>query len=393
MSKSVRVTGNTFQYRDRFKQLGGLWSADAKCWRFDWVTQKDIDALKTLPGCMVIEDKPKPPEPRPTPAQPLQGAIDLIDRVVQQLDEKEYSSDRQTLKYGDDPTYFNYFRDKNPIAFFGFSSLGELIKYVENIPPEHRMGERDAGYETDDPKWSGSADMSEAIQIARDGWNDGSDKAAEILEFLNLDNATQRRRAYSIAGGAVSVGRLLAGNPKHMTRRQKLPGRRTITLFVENCASAFVNADMLTVRASIVAAFADILESRGYSCQIVAVTMQANAWKEKPAAQTAVVLKHAGEKLNLADIVFALGHPSFLRRFNFACVCSCDSLREIWETQGTPRSAFNKGQLGRNEFYVPGLKTNFKKDSFIEIAKQMLPLVKSDGLPLELEYENVDIDN
>ena len=390
--KSVKLTGNTFPYRDRLKQLGGLWSAADKCWRFDWVTQKDIDALKMLPGCVIVEDKP---QPRPTPTQPgnpLQGASDLIDRVIQQLDEKDYTSDRKSLTYGDDQTYFNYFRDKNPAAFFGFSSLNELIKYVESIPPEKTTGERDAGYETDDPKWYGSADMKEAMQIARDGWKDGSDKAADILEFLNLENATQRRRAYSVAGGAVSVGRLLAGNPKHMTRRPKLPGRRAITLFVENCASAFVGADMLTIRASIVAAFADILESRGYSCQIVAVTMQADAWNEKPGAQTAVTLKHAGEKLNLADIVFALGHPSFLRRFNFACVCSCDNLRSIWETQGTPRSAFTSGQLGKNEFYVPGLKTNLKGD-FIEIAKQMLPLVKPNGLPLELEYENADIDD
>ncbi|MDT9703008.1 hypothetical protein, partial [Streptomyces sp. P17] len=73
---------------------------------------------------------------------------------------------------------------------------------------------------------------------------------------------------------------------------------------------------------------------------------------DMPGAQTAVTLKHAGEKLNLDDLVFALGHPSFLRRFNFACVSQAVECREIWSSQGMPRSAFGKDDLKRNEFYI-----------------------------------------
>jgi hypothetical protein len=172
-----------------------------------------------------------------------------------------------------------------------------------------------------------------------------------------------------------------------MICRPSLPGRRNVTLFVENCASAYMNADMLAIRASIIAAFADILEDRGYSCQIVATTMQAT-YNGKPCAQTAVTIKHAGEKLNLDDIVFSLGHPSFLRRFNFACVSSCDQLESIWESQGTPANAFKPDAMARNEFYIPKLTRNFSGDNFIEIAKQMLPLLKPANLPLTLEFEN-----
>lgn len=148
---------------------------------------------------------------------------------------------------------------------------------------------------------------------------------------------------------------------------------------------------MLIIRAAIVAAFADILEGRGYSCQLVAVTMQARSFSGDPGAQTAVTIKHAGEKLNLADIVFALGHPSFLRRFNFACVSQSDECRDIWSSQGTPKPAFGR-EMNRNEFYVRHIDTNYKGD-FMEVARKMLPKIKPRGLPLTIEGEMNDADS
>jgi len=379
---SVRVTGQTFDHRDRLKQLGGRWDGQAKNWVFDWIGPKDLAELKNLPGCLVVGDTTPAVERKNTD----EGARELIERILAGEDDAEETpvdGKNNTVIYGDDQTYFNYFRDKNPISFFGFSSLHEMTKFIKAIPPSKREGDRSAGYEKG--KWHGSEDMEEALQIAKDGWKEGAEKAATILDFLSLEHAVQRRRAYAVAGGNVSVGRLLAGNPKHMIERPKLPGRRNVTLFAENTASSLIKPEMLIVRAAIIAAFADILEQQGYSCTIVAATMQTH-WS-KPGAQTAVTVKHAGEKLNLDDAVFALGHPSFLRRFNFACVCQADEMRSIWSTQGSPRSAFNRGDMKQNEFYVPHLKNNIKGDSFEEIAKQMLPLIMPPGLPMKMEIE------
>ncbi|AHJ10705.1 hypothetical protein P106B_22 [Rhizobium phage vB_RglS_P106B] len=385
---AIRVTGNTFDHRDRLKQLGGRWDASGKCWVFDWLGPKDLAELKNLPGCLVTGADGKPKRTEDTTPAEAETAEAWLDRIEREIKSEEFIADRTSVIYGDDPTYFNHFKDKNPISYFGFSSLSEMMKFIDAIPEHKRTGRRDQGYSNDNgAKWYGSSSMGEAMRIAKDGWKEGVEKASSILEFLNLENATQRRRAYSVAGGNVSVGRLLAGNPKHMVHRPKLPGKRTITLFVENTASARIEAEMLAIRASIVAAFADILESRGYSCQIVAVTMQGRSFfGSDPGAQTAVTVKHAGEKLNLDDIVFTLGHPSFLRRFNFACVSQADELRSIWDTQGTPQKAFNKTE--RNEFYIRHLTSNINGSNFIEIAKKMLPMLKPRGLPLELELEN-----
>lgn len=377
---TYRLTGNTYPHRERLKELRGLYDGTAKNWRFDGLKPAQISKLSNIVGCMLVKDDDAREAPEPY------DAGDFITRIDAKQNEPQFTADRKSVIYGDDQTYFNYFKDKNPKSFFGFSSLSEMVKFIEAIPREKRSGDRDQGFTKGGmgSKWCGSADMSEAIDLANNGWAAGTENAAQVLEFLDLENATQRRRAYSVAGGHVSVGRLLAGNPAHMVRRPKLPGHRAITLFVENTASAAINADMLIIRAAIVAAFADILESRGYSCTIVSVTMQGLSFYDgNPGAQTAVTIKHAGEKLNLNDVVFALGHPSFLRRFNFACVSQADELRRIWDSQGYPKSAFDD-EMNRNEFYVPHLQCNLQGDNFQEIAKKMLPIIKPSGLPLEL---------
>lgn len=379
---AVRVTGNTFDHRERLKQLGGRWDAAAKNWIFEYPRPKDVAELKNLPGCLVVEaaDEPTPSVPDGTPSID-DDPVDWMKKIAERHAEKnKKDGNTKTVIYGDDQTYFNYFQSKNPLSFFGFSTLSEMVKFIEKIPARFQ----EVGWEKSGGDWYGTRDMKQALEIARNGWSDGVKKAAELLEYLNLENAVERRRKYSVAGGYVNVGRMLSGNPAHMVKRPKQDGRQTITLFVENTASAYIKAEMLTIRAAVVAAFADILEMRGYSCQIVSVTTQARM-NDLPGAQTAVTLKHAGEKLNLDDLVFALGHPSFLRRFNFACVSQAVECREIWNSQGMPRSAFGKDDLKRNEFYIRHLTENVKGGNFLEIAKKIIPMIKPHRLPLEIK--------
>jgi hypothetical protein len=374
---TITVSGRTFDHKDRLKQLGGVWNSDEKNWLFYSATPQEIEQLKQLPGCLVTGDGETP---RRSTELPKVDAFKLI------IDSRETPKTRNgsIAIYGDDQTYLNYFKDKNPLAFFGFSNLGNMVKFIEEIPTEKRAGKRDAGWSGGE-NWHGTPNMSAAINLARDAWRDGVQNAARVLEFLNLEHATARRRSYAVAGGNVNVGRLLAGNPMHMIKRPKKPGRRVITLFVENTASAYINAENLIVRAAVVAAIADILERQGYSCAIVSVTMQAMSSSGSPGAQTAVTLKHAGERLNIDDVVFALGHPSFLRRFNFACVSQSDECRSIWSTQGFPVAAFNSHHpCGRNEFYVKHLSKNIPRGDLEKMALEMLPSIVPDGLPLEI---------
>lgn len=378
---TVIVTGRTFDHRDKLKDLGGRWDADAKAWKFDYANKHTIAELHKLVGCSVIVNDKLPPRPKPSDDDKI--TVERLLEIVGWSETGESDSGRKSIIYGDDARWHNHFKDKNPIAFFGFSSLSMLTRFVDAIPEPKRVGARNAGWETSDPKWHGTRNMEHALDLARNGWNEGVENAARVIDMLNVEHALQRRRKHSIAGGSVNVGRLLAGNPAHMRQRPKQPGKRVITLFVENTASASIDARQLTVRAAICAALADILERQGYSCEIVSATMQHG--NQYSAAQTVVTIKQAGEKLNIEDVAFALGHPSFLRRFNFACVSQCDELKSIWFTQGMPQDAFNtKYTPERNQFYIKYLKKNVKGDTLEEIARNMLPSIIPDGLPIEI---------
>lgn len=362
---AITVTGKTFEHRDRLKELGGRWDATTKNWRFDYAKPDTIAQIKQLVGCMIVTQ----PETKPFD----------IEKFLDRYQDTPKDGKNKTIVYGDDARYLNAFKDRNPIAFFGFSNLSAITKFVDAIPHEKRMGSRDAGWSRDQATWYGSRDMAEALDLARNGWRKGVENAARVVDMINVDHALQKRRKHAIAGGSVNVGRLLTGNPAHMRKRPKLPGKRVITLFVENTASSSINVECLIIRAAICAAIADVLEQQGYSCEIVACTMQ--FWSTSPYAQTAVTVKQSGEKLNLEDVTFALGHPSFLRRFNFACVSQCDELQSIWRTQGQPKPAFASDA---KEIYIRHLTNNVNGDNLEEIARKMLPMIIPHNLPIEI---------
>lgn len=206
-----------------------------------------------------------------------------------------------------------------------------------------------------------------------------------MLELFAIDHARVKRRSYGVAGGSVSVGRLLAGNPMHMRQRPPQPGRKVVRLFVQACNSAIITAENMTVRAAIVAAMADMLERQGFSCEIIAIDCRNGSLGIKPVFQCATILKQAGEKLNLSDLTFALGHPSYLRRFGFALFSACDELISHWESQGVPKDAFNDHfKPKRNEFYIPKLSTNVKGATLADKARAMLPHIMPLNMPIRI---------
>lgn len=381
----ITATGNTFAHRETLKGLRGKWNPDASAWQFDYLTAPQIATLRGLVGVQVVEDTPTPaPKPRPQRAANVLSQSDLSTIIAALLGEREADNVGETdaryktAIYGDNQQYLNHFKDKNPAAFFGFSSLSAMANYIDRLPDHKR---RDGWERSSD--WSGSASMEDALQIARDGWSEGIEQAEEILQILNVEHASQRKRSYGVAGGQVNVGKMLAGNPMHMIKRPKQPGRKIVTLFVETSMSASIRADNIKTRAVIIAALAEILEREGYSCEIVATDI--SRFGERCFYQLATTLKAAGERLNLFDTIFGLGHPAFLRRFSFATLSSSDEAWNVCNSQGSPSVMFNSEYpTGRNEFYIRPLKENVKSETLHERVLQMLPMIEPANLPIKI---------
>ncbi len=366
------VTGNTFPHRETLKQLGGNWINN----RWEFASNRHIDRIKKLVGCSVTDLSPSP--------APVEDAIDKLIAADSDDDKKPKARIGKSATFGDDLQYFNHFKDKNPVAFFGFSSLGAMVEYVT----ENRFADR-SGWRTDDTRWAGGT-MLEAIRLTRDGWAEGEERARAVCEALSVLHAVKRRREVGLTGGHVSVGRMLSGNPKHMVRRAKLPSARVITLFVEMVAASYITAEILTIRAAAIAAICDTLENAGYSCEIISLCTVKNVGSNTPMAQSATIVKHAGQKLNLHDTSFALGHPAYLRRMHFACVASTELCHKIWKNQGCPSEAFNHHYpTAKNEFYIRHLPTNKcrmieAEDTFIDKALTMIKFIEPVDLPIEI---------
>lgn len=371
-----RVTGQTFPHRDLLKGWRGVWNSSPPGWEFRSLSAAQIGQLRGTVGLTVAEI----PD-----AEPSLGDDNLVEilRVIRGVVDRDKPTasiirDGATAVYGDDPRYLNHFADQNPTAFFGFSSLAAFVDYVAALdrPPSGR----DDGWERSNPGgWYGTANIGEALRLAREGWLEGVQDA----DALDIPHAQRRKRRHAVAGGSVNVGRLLAGNPAHMIHRPKQPGRRVVTLFVETFMSAGIDPDNAIARAILIGRIADVMEREGYSAEIVAV-LTTLGQSGDVGHQAAITIKQAGERLSLIDCVFALGHPSFFRRLCFGAVGAARECRSTWSSQGYPTAAFKPDHpCGRNEFYIKQLSIADQLE-LGDDPLDMLRFIEPDGLPVTL---------
>jgi hypothetical protein len=102
----ITVSGRTFDHRDKLKRYGGRFDSGAGVWRFAQLTQSQIDELRATVGLIVTGDVAATPQ-----------------------------------FYGDDPTYHNHFAQRDVAAFFGFSSLGKMLKYIDDLIDKQTLGD------------------------------------------------------------------------------------------------------------------------------------------------------------------------------------------------------------------------------------------------------------
>lgn len=324
--------------------------------------------LAQEPGVIVTDHPDIADYTTPVPQRPEFRGIQVV-----------HNADRQ---------WQNHFADQNPIAFFGFDSLDAIVRYVKGIPQSIIVdNDRNDAWYKDGGNWTGTADMQEALELATKGWPEGVKLVEMIIERLTGQNAIERRQKYNVAGGSVNVGRMLSGNPEHMIGRPKQPGSKIITFFSEGFMSASVTVLDAIIRAAIIAAIVDILETNKFQCEIVSITT-AHDTRNRPLFQIATTLKQAGEPLSISDVVFGLGHPSFFRRLGFAVLATTESLRNHWSYMGYPSDAFNKDHPpGPNEIYISQIdfESSDIEGSLIERVFKIWDLIIPDKLPITIK--------
>lgn len=391
----AKIIGKTFPHRDTLKALGAKWNDAGKFWTVEDTDESAIAAIRNISGVFVTaDDKPGAADPFPKAVEPTEATkpidwetiIAKIEKKIDELPAVEIEAKREgkTTFYGSSRQHYNTFAEKNPITYAGFNSFPEMLDFIEAIPTAIQRDERDnrnSAWESGS-SFTGTQNMAEAIRIGREGWKKGVRMANEAMEVIHADNAVTRQRTYGVAGGRVNVGRMLSGNPMSMVSRPRRPGDKIITLYVAIGMLGMVSAENAALRAASVGAMVDLLEQSGYSCEIVGVHTT-NTMTGKPGAHIAVNLKDAGEPLNLENLVFALGHPSVMRRFCFAIFAVNPDLRGMWSMMGHTVSTFK--ETPPNTFYIRQLEAErISGATFNDRVRRVLNVIIPKDFPVSV---------
>ncbi|MEE8481887.1 MAG: hypothetical protein V3S12_00910, partial [Acidiferrobacterales bacterium] len=166
--------------------------------------------------------------------------------------------------------------------------------------------------------WDNDAGWQGAVDLANFGWKEGRDRFIKGVAFAPsiVDLGAAPTRAHGVVGYRPNIGRLMAGSPACMVRRgvDLTGGRPIVRLLIGVASSGNVRSSIIENRGIAICSCVDQLESLGYQFEIVA--HDGSALGQVRSDHT-VVLKHAGESLDVDRISFALAHPAYARRLCF----------------------------------------------------------------------------
>jgi len=200
-----------------------------------------------------------------------------------------------------------------------FASLWEMTRYVENNPH--------TGYSSNKAdSWvdgGRTANLADAVRTADEGWTEVRpqiDKTlAEVQEQVGARMEKVSRTVVGLAGGAVDMGRFLAGRPDCMVGFRRVPSARhgrIVRIVYDYGANSRVSAAEMLRRGAIVAVLVDTLATLGLSVELVGETTVKIGREDTHT--TLVNLHNATDPLDINALAYAIAHPSMLRRLTFA---------------------------------------------------------------------------
>lgn len=209
---------------------------------------------------------------------------------------------------------------KNTVAKFdsweSFVEAASIVSYSGSC----------GGHSTGDKSFYGTSSFGEAAKLAREGWQDGVNRVQQIrAKIATAVQSLVSRRAesigYDVFGEYVDVGRFLTGEPECFGVRvsDDSSSNRVVRINVNIGVSGSVSHSAIFSRGAVAIAAIDVIESSGVRVEVYGVH---GSLKSDGSAihETHVLLKSANQPLDIDRLVFALCHPSSLRRLCFSII-------------------------------------------------------------------------
>lgn len=193
-----------------------------------------------------------------------------------------------------------------------FDSLEEFAACAERHSAEF---ERCAGW---DPYFCGADSISDALKLARNGWQGVECEAMDIVDSA-IDSieaetdVTAFRPRFGVSGAEVDLGRYLSGEPECMIDYDLIEAPsagRVITLCASVCVSSAISSETIKQRGYAIAALAFALMRLGFAVELWAdITIAGNG----ALGQMRVLVKGLNDELDHSKIMFGYAHPAMLR--------------------------------------------------------------------------------
>lgn len=196
-----------------------------------------------------------------------------------------------------------------------FTDYSDLLDYAE-VKPTGGCSSRDGSLE-----FTGTCDFAECMNLARNGWKKGAEvdrmRAAIDKELQTIYTApTGRRLAMSVAGHAPNIGQYLTGRPDCMYRWKITERKPVISILANNAARYDTPTSVIINRGAALVALIVALQAQGRSVAIDCLATCVDNYDQIYCIT--VPLKKAYAPLEIDRLVFALCHPSMLRRISFS---------------------------------------------------------------------------
>jgi hypothetical protein len=236
-----------------------------------------------------------------------------------------------------------------------FSNVAAFVDYCEKTPNEFWA----SSYSPDSrSSFTGYTTLESAIKLARDGWQSGADRAAEIARNIRITAPHKRRmQGRGMAGAFPHVPRYLAGDPEHMIRPMNVSASPVVTLVSNMSGNWHVSADAFINRAAVIAAIVDAIESAGFQTNVIAVATT-KAHDSSFAFECAVSIKEPGEALDITRLAFASGHVAMFRHMVFKTIAANAINSTLGSSFGTTTD-YPDSDIPRGTYLLPQDLTRF----------------------------------
>lgn len=202
-----------------------------------------------------------------------------------------------------------------------FSSLVEMVDYAAATPKSKRKASDDRG--SFKSEWTKSDSLEHAMELAHKGYGEIRPKVDAIMEVLEERLAERFGNRfvteYAVSGGSVDMGKFVTGEPECMLDWVSEPAAsmgRVVKVCLAGTVSSSISADMIVRRGTAVVALLDTLHKLGVGVELWwDSTIMGSDMVEH---STAVRLHDSSEPLDVDNLMWAVAHPSMLRRVVFA---------------------------------------------------------------------------